>query len=97
MATDKRGRKLPKGIRQRSNSTFEGRFTYQGESYCVHANTIGETQKAMNENISLNMVSLPLLIILLLVRGLIHGCSSIRKIKLKWGHIGVMMNIIRWQ
>ena len=88
MATDKRGRKLPKGIRQRSNSTFEGRFTYQGESYCVHANTIGETQ---------NMVSLPLLIILLLVRGLIHGCSSIRKIKLKWGHIGVMMNIIRWQ
>ena len=49
MATDKRGRKLPKGIRQRSNSTFEGRFTYQGESYCVHANTIGETQKAMND------------------------------------------------
>lgn len=49
MATDKRGRKLPKGIRQRSNSTFEGRFTYQGESYCVHAATIGETQKAMND------------------------------------------------
>lgn len=49
MATDKRGRKLPKGIRQRSNSTFEGRFTYQGESYTVHAATIGETQKAIND------------------------------------------------
>lgn len=49
MATDKRGRKLPKGIRQRSNSTFEGRFTYQGESFTVHAATIGETQKAMND------------------------------------------------
>ncbi len=30
MAVDKRGRKLPKGIRQRYND-FEGRFMYQGE------------------------------------------------------------------
>lgn len=49
MATDKRGRKLPKGIRQRSATTFEGRFTYQGESYTVHAATIGDTQKLMND------------------------------------------------
>lgn len=49
MATDKRGRKLPKGIRQRSNASFEGRFTYNGEAYTVHASTIGDTQKAMND------------------------------------------------
>ena len=48
MATDKRGRKLPKGIRQRSDN-FEGRFTYQGEPYTVHGRTITETQKAMND------------------------------------------------
>ena len=35
MAVDKRGRKLPKGIRQRSNR-FEGRFTYQYKEYSVH-------------------------------------------------------------
>ena len=35
MAVDKRGRKLPKGIRQRYND-FEGRFMYQGERYLVH-------------------------------------------------------------
>lgn len=48
MAIDKRGRKLPKGIRQRSG-TFEGRFTYQGKSYTVHGQTITETQKHMTE------------------------------------------------
>lgn len=30
MAVDKRGRKLPKGIRQRYDD-FEGRFMYQGK------------------------------------------------------------------
>lgn len=49
MAKDKRGRKLPRGIRQRSESTFEGRFTYQGENYTVHGATVGETQKQMND------------------------------------------------
>lgn len=39
MAIDKRGRKLPKGIRQRGN-TFEGRFMYKGVSYTVQASTI---------------------------------------------------------
>lgn len=49
MAADKRGRKLPKGIRKRSASTYEGRFMYQGETYTVHAKTITETQKLMND------------------------------------------------
>ena len=48
MAVDKRGRKLPKGIRQRSDS-FEGRFCYQYKEYVVHGRTITETQKAMND------------------------------------------------
>lgn len=48
MATDKRGRKLPKGIRQRSGS-YEGRFNYRYKEYVVHGRTITETQKAMND------------------------------------------------
>lgn len=48
MATDKRGRKLPKGIRQRSGG-YEGRFNYQYKEYVVHGRTITETQKAMND------------------------------------------------
>ena len=48
MAVDKRGRKLPKGIRQRSE-TYEGRFTYKGQAYSVHGNTITETQKKMTD------------------------------------------------
>lgn len=48
MAIDKRGRKLPKGIRQRGN-TFEGRFMYKGVSYTVQASTITKTQKEMTD------------------------------------------------
>lgn len=48
MAVDKRGRKLPKGIRQRYDS-FEGRVQYHGKRYLVHGSTITETQKAMND------------------------------------------------
>lgn len=48
MAVDKRGRKLPKGIRQRSNS-FEGRFMHQYKEYVVHGDTITETQKKMTD------------------------------------------------
>ncbi len=48
MAVDKRGRKLPKGIRQRSDG-FEGRFMYKGETYIVHGKNITETQKKMTE------------------------------------------------
>ena len=48
MAIDKRGRKLPKGIRQRGN-TFEGRYTHRGESYTVHGNTVSETQDKLDD------------------------------------------------
>ena len=48
MAIDKRGRKLPKGIRQRGN-TFEGRFMYKGVSYTVQASTITKTQTDMTD------------------------------------------------
>ncbi len=48
MAVDKRGRKLPKGIRQRY-ADFEGRFMYQGKRYLVHGKTVTETQKTMTE------------------------------------------------
>ena len=44
MATDKRGRKLPKGIQQRYEG-YEGRFMYKGKRYLVHGKTITETQK----------------------------------------------------
>ena len=47
MATDKRGRKLPRGIRQRCNNSFEGRFMHEGVSYTVYGNTVTETKKAM--------------------------------------------------
>ena len=48
MAVDSRGRKLPKGIRQRSKN-YEGRFTYQYKEYTVQGSTIAETQKQMRE------------------------------------------------
>lgn len=48
MAVDKRGRKLPRGIRQRYEG-FEGRFMYQGKRYLVHGTTVTETQKAMTD------------------------------------------------
>lgn len=48
MAKDRRGRTLPKGIRQRS-SDYEGRFMYEGRTYTVHASTITETTRLMEE------------------------------------------------
>lgn len=42
MAT-KNGRKLPKGIRWR-NGKYEGRFTFEYQSYSVRGDTIGEVQ-----------------------------------------------------
>ena len=48
MAIDKKGRKLPKGIRQRSD-TYEGRVTYRGRSYTIHGKTITETQKKLTD------------------------------------------------
>ncbi len=48
MAKDKRGRTLPKGIRQRS-ADYEGRFMYEGKTYTVHASTITETTRLLEE------------------------------------------------
>ena len=48
MAVDKKGRKLPKGIRQRGQG-YEGRLMYEHQNYIVHGRTIGETQKALVE------------------------------------------------
>ncbi len=48
MAIDKRGRKLPKGIRQRGNN-YEGRVTYNYKTYIVHGETITEVQKNMTD------------------------------------------------
>ena len=48
MAIDKRGRKLPKGIRQRGRG-FEGRFMHRGESYTVQGDTVSETQDKITE------------------------------------------------
>lgn len=48
MAVDKKGRKLPKGIRQRGQG-YEGRLMYEHQPYIVHGRTIGETQKALTD------------------------------------------------
>lgn len=48
MAVNKRGRMLPKGIRQRSKD-YEGRVYYEYKEYVVHGNTVTETQKKMRE------------------------------------------------
>lgn len=49
MAVDKNGKKLPQGIRQRSNGRYEGRIKYEYKSYSVYADTITETKKKMAE------------------------------------------------
>lgn len=48
MAVDKRGRKLPKGIRQRGEE-FEGRFMYKGQRYSVYGKNVTEVQKKITE------------------------------------------------
>lgn len=48
MATDKRGRKLPKGIQQRYNG-YESRPMINGKRYFVHGKTIAEVQKQVTE------------------------------------------------
>lgn len=48
MALDKRGRKLPKGIRLRGKG-YEGRFYYEGKEYAVHGRTVTETQKMLTD------------------------------------------------
>lgn len=48
MAVDRRGRRLPKGIRQR-DSGYEGRVMYQGKRHSVRGNTVTEVQKKMTD------------------------------------------------
>lgn len=48
MAVDKRGRKLPKGIRQKKDE-FEGRFMYAGQRYSVYGKTVTEVQKKITD------------------------------------------------
>lgn len=49
MAVDKNGKKLPSGIRQRSNGKYDGRVQYDGERYSVYADTLTELKKKMTE------------------------------------------------
>lgn len=49
MAVDKKGKKLPAGIRQRANGRYEGRIKYDYKSYSVYADTITETKSKMRE------------------------------------------------
>lgn len=48
MAVDRRGRKLPKGIRQRDGG-YEGRVMYQGKRHSVRGDTVTEVQKKMTD------------------------------------------------
>ena len=49
MAVDSKGKKLPAGIRQRSNGRYEGRVKYDYKSYSVYADTITATKKKMRD------------------------------------------------
>lgn len=48
MAKSLTGKKLPKGIRQRSKSSYEGRVTVNGVSFSVHASTVTECRDRMD-------------------------------------------------
>ena len=49
MVRDIRGRKLPKGIRQRGKNTFEGRVTVKGKTHVVYRRTEAECKDALEE------------------------------------------------
>lgn len=50
MAVDKNGKKLPKGIIQREDGRYMGRFMYKGETYTLYEkNSVKRLQKAMND------------------------------------------------
>lgn len=48
MATDKRGRTLPKGVRLRG-SVYEGRVTYKNRTYTVHGKTVSDVTKYLTD------------------------------------------------
>lgn len=45
MAVDKNGKKLPSGIRQRPNGSYEVQVSRNGKSYSAYAKTITEAKK----------------------------------------------------
>lgn len=49
MAVDKNGKKLPSGIRQRANGSYEVRVSRNGKSYSAYAKTITEAKKKKAE------------------------------------------------
>lgn len=50
MAADKNGKKLPKGITQRSDGRYMGRFSHNGERYTLYDdNNLKRLEKAMND------------------------------------------------
>lgn len=55
MATDKRGRKLPKGIQQRYEG-YEGRFMYKGKRYLVHGKTITGNAKIYDRCLNISWI-----------------------------------------
>lgn len=49
MATDKNGKELPKGIRQKADGRYEGRFRYAGQDYSVVDKSLIKCKKAYND------------------------------------------------
>ena len=47
MSVDINGKTLPKGIRQRKDGRYEGRFTYKGESYTLYNTNLKLLQKEL--------------------------------------------------
>lgn len=49
MAVDANGKKLPPGIRQRKNGTFEGRVMFEYKNHTVYGATLTEVKKRMTD------------------------------------------------
>lgn len=49
MAKDMKGKTLPKGITQRPDGRYMGRFQYEGENYCLYDLDLDKLQNAMDD------------------------------------------------
>lgn len=49
MALDSKGKQLPKGIRQKKDGRYEGRFTYKGESYTFYSMDLKALKKEIQD------------------------------------------------
>ena len=49
MAKDKNGKELPKGIRQKADGRYEGRFRYEGKDYSVVDKSLTRCKKMFND------------------------------------------------